>query len=173
MSDLLDRLEAEREARRLLASYARAADRLDRALLESIFHPDATISLGTIYRGGVPGFLDTCIGFMGAMAATRHDLGQQLVRMEQPGRAAVETYVQAWHRLDTPDGTRELTVFGRYLNRIERRNIHWAIAWHSELIDWGRDLPADPAWFDANTEMEKGRRNEDDASYGLFPTDRA
>lgn len=168
MSDLLERLEAESEARRLLASYARAADRLDRALLESIFHPDATITLGTIYQGGVPGFLDVCIGFMRMMAATRHDLGQQLVRPVPAGVANVETYVQAWHRIDAADGTRELTVYGRYLTRIERRDGCWAISWHSELIDWGRDVPAEAGWFDGNTEMEKGRRDGGDSSARLF-----
>jgi hypothetical protein len=168
MSALLDQLEAESEARRLLASYARAADRLDRALLESIFHPDATISLGTIYQGGVSGFLDVCIGFMGAMTATRHDLGQQFVRFDHAGSASVETYVQAWHRIDAAEGTRELTVYGRYLTRIERRDGRWAIAWHSELIDWGREVPANPAWFDGNTEMDKGRRDGSDASARLF-----
>lgn len=168
MSALLDRLEAESEARRLLASYARAADRLDRTLLESIFHPDATISLGTIYQGGVTGFLEVCMGFMSAMAATRHDLGQQLVRFLAPGSAAVETYVQAWHRIETPEGTRELTVYGRYLTRIERRDARWAITWHGELIDWGREVPADPGWFDRNQEMEKGRRDTQDASARLF-----
>lgn len=167
MTALLDRLEAESEARRLLATYARAADRLDRGLLETIFHPDARVELGTIYQGGVAGFLEVCIGFMGAMGATRHDLGQQLVIIEAPGSALVETYVQAWHRLETPDGTRELTVYGRYLTRIERRDERWAIAFHSELIDWGRDVVADPAWFDGNGEMEKGRRDRDDASYRL------
>lgn len=165
---LLDRLEAEHEARRLLASYARAADRLDRALLADLFHPDATIALGAIYQGGPDGFFDVCIGFMGAMAATRHDLGQQLVVLEAPGRAAVETYVQAWHRMETPGGTRELTVYGRYLTRIERRDGRWAIAWHSELIDWGREVAADPAWFDGNGEMEKGARGGADGSARLF-----
>jgi hypothetical protein len=166
MTALLDRLEAEHEARRLLAGYARGADRLDRALLETLFHADAEVVLGTIYSGGPAGFVETVLGFMGAMAATRHDLGQQLVRVDAPGRAAVETYVQAWHRIDTPDGTRELTVYGRYLTRIERRDGRWAIAWHSELIDWGRDVPADPAWFDGNAELDKGRRDRDDGSYG-------
>lgn len=168
MSDLLDRLEAESEAHRLLASYARAADRLDRSLLESIFHSDATVLLGTIYQGGVPGFLDVCIGFMGAMAATRHDLGQQLVQVVEGGRANVETYVQAWHRIDAAEGTRELTVFGRYLTRIERRDGRWAISWHSELIDWGRETSADPAWFEGNSEMEKGCRDGEDGSTRLF-----
>lgn len=168
MTALIDRLEAEHEARRLLAGYARAADRLDRALLESLLHDDAEIMLGTIYKGGPSGFVETVLGFMGAMAATRHDLGQQFVQVAAPGIAAVETYVQAWHRIDTPEGTRELTVYGRYLTRIERRDGRWAIAWHSELIDWGRDVAADPSWFDGNGEMEMGRRDREDGSYRLL-----
>lgn len=157
----------EAEARRLIYTYARAADRLDRELLASIFHGDARIDLGTIYAGPPPGFLDVCIGFMGAMVATRHDIGNVLVLEHEANSASVEAYVQAWHRIETPGGTRELTVYGRYMTRIEKRD-DWKIAYHSELIDWGRDVPADPAWFDGNGEMGKGARDRSDASYALF-----
>lgn len=162
------RLEAESEARRLLLTYARAADRLDRELLRTILHPDARIELGSIYQGGPEGFVDVVMGFMGQMAATRHDVGNFLVEHDGPDRTASEAYVQAWHRMDGPDGTAELTVYGRYLTRYERRDGRWAIAWHSEVIDWGRMVPADPGWFDANTEMGKGRRDREDQSYRLF-----
>lgn len=161
MSDLLI---AEAEARRLLYTYARAADRLDRALLASIFHDNARIELGTIYQGGPAGFLDVCMGFMGAMAMTRHDIGNILLLGHSADTASVEAYVQAWHRIETPDGTRELTVYGRYLTRIEKR-ADWRIAYHSELIDWGRDVAADPGWFDTNGEMTKGQRGRGDLSY--------
>jgi len=155
-------------ARRLIYSYARAVDRLDRALLGAIFYADAHVELGEIYKGGPEGFLDVAMGFMGAMAMTRHDVGNVLILDHGATHADVESYVQAWHRIETPSGTRELTVYGRYLTRIEARGGDWRIARHSEVIDWGRDVPADPHWFDTNTEMAKGTRDASDASHAFF-----
>jgi hypothetical protein len=165
---MLDDLIAERDMRRLLVTYARAADRLDRDLLPGIFHEGAQVDLGAIYKGGVAGFVEVVMGFMGQMAATRHMLGNMFVERHGPDAAAAETQVSAWHRIDTPDGTRELTVFGRYLTRFERREGRWGIVWHSEVIDWGRDAAADPTWFDGNGEMDKGRRDRSDASYAAL-----
>ncbi len=159
---------AEAHARRLLYGYARAADRLDRELLATLFWPDAHIELGTIYQGLPAGFFDVCMDFMGSMAMTRHDIGNLLVRSHGDGAAAVEAYVQAWHRIETPEGTRELTVYGRYLTRIAERGGEWKIAAHSELLDYARESAADPSWFDGNGEMPKGRRDRDDGSYALF-----
>lgn len=158
----------EAHARRLIYTYSRAADRLDRDLLASIFHADAKIELVEIYKGGPDGFLDVAMGFMGAMAMTRHDVGNVLILAHGPDYADVESYVQAWHRIETPDGMRELTVYGRYLTRIEARGDDWRIALHSEVIDWGRDVAADPSWFDGNGEMPKGQRDRSDGSYASF-----
>jgi len=165
---MTERLTAEAEMRRLIYTYARAVDRLDRALLASIFFTDAHVELGAIYQGTPDGFLDVAMTFMGSMAATRHDVSNVLVCAETGGRFSAESYVQAWHRIETLDGTRELTVYGRYLTRIECRDGLWGIVWHSEIIDWARDAAADPAWFDANNEMPKGQRDRDDGSYALF-----
>jgi len=165
VNEAVERLVAEAEIRRLIYTYSRAADRLDRELLRTIFHEDARIELGAIHRGGVEPFLDVAIGFMGSMAATRHDVGNILIVHHDASHASAESYVQAWHRIETPEGTRELTVYGRYLTRFGRRDGRWAIAWHSEIIDWGRMVPADAGWFDGNAEMEKGRRDATDGSY--------
>ena len=161
-------LIAEHEMRRLLCSYARAADRLDRDLLATLFHDDAKIDLGAISHGSPAGFVDVTMDFMGRMAATRHDIGNVLVRLDGQGTASAETYVQAWHRIESPVGTHELTVYGRYLTAIEERAGCWAIVRHTEVLDFARKNPVDPSWFDGNTEMPKGRRNVDDASYAFL-----
>lgn len=165
---MTDFAAVEAQARRLIFTYSRAVDRLDRDLLRSIFHGDAHIELGAIYQGGPDGFLDVAMGFMGSMAATRHDVGNVLILSHGPDFATVEAYVQAWHRIDTPEGTRELTVYGRYLSRIEARGGDWRLAVHSEVIDWGRDVASDATWFEGNGEMPKGRRDRGDASYALL-----
>lgn len=157
----------EFQLRRVLSTYSRAADRLDRDLLETICHDDAVIDMGEIYQGGPAGFIDVVEQFMGQMAATRHDLGNLFVLDAGPHHASGETYVQAWHRIETPEETRELTVYGRYVTRIEERGGHWAITSHTEVIDWAREEAVDPTWFDNNTEMPKGQRDKSDLSYSI------
>lgn len=163
----VDELVAEAEGRRLLYSYARGCDRLDHDLIASVFWPNGRAEMGAIYAGGVDGFVDVALGFMGGMAATRHDIGNVLFRHDGADALASEAYVQAWHRIETPGGTQELTVYGRYLTRFERRGGEWRIAWHSEVIDWGGMTAADAAWFEGNAEMAKGVRGREDASYGV------
>lgn len=152
----------------LILRYARALDRLDAPLLRSLFHDDARIEMGAIYSGGVDGFVEVAMGFMRAMAATRHEVSNLLVEERQAGLAVGESYVRAWHRIETPEGTRELVVLGRYLNRFESRGGEWRIGWHCELIDWGEERGVDPGWFDGSAELEKGRRDREDASYRLL-----
>lgn len=167
MTGMLSFAETEAACRQLFYTYARATDRLDRALLRTVFHDDAVIELGSIYKGGPDGFLDVAVGFMGSMAATRHDVANVLVRPDGPDGAAIEAYVTAWHRIDTPDGTRVLTVLGRYISRAERRGGRWALVQHAELMDWGEDRAADAGWFEGNAELPKGRRDRDDGSYAV------
>jgi hypothetical protein len=163
------RAEDERAIERLILTYARAADRLDGPLLRTIFAPDAEIDLGAIYRGGPEGFERVMLGFMGAMKATRHSVTNALIVFERDDRAAMESYVTAWHRIATPEGESELTVFGRYLDRAERRGDVWLLTRHSEVIDWGEERTVDGRWFDRNAEMEKGARDRRDRSYAYLP----
>lgn len=160
--------EDERVIERLILTYARAADRLDGPLLRTIFAPDAEIQLGAIFQGGPEEFESVVLGFMGAMAGTRHSVTNALIEFEAEDRAVMESYVTAWHRIRTPEGERELTVFGRYLDRAERREGNWLLTYHSELIDWGEERPIDPSWFENNREMDKGARDRSDGSYRLL-----
>lgn len=65
-----------------LFTYCRGSDRLDANLLRCAFAPDAVIDLGAIYRGGVNGFVETAMAFMGRMQATRHELSNVLVHAQ-------------------------------------------------------------------------------------------
>ena len=71
--------------------------------------------------------------------------------------------MQAWHRL--PDRPATLTVLGRYLIDATLVEGHWRIARFAEVVDWGEERAADPAWFDGNAELPKGARGTADPSY--------
>lgn len=155
----------ERAIRNLIFTYARAADRLDGPLLRTVFADDAEIDLGSIYQGGPAGFEAIVLAFMGSMTATRHSVTNVLIAFPDARSAVAESYVSAWHRLNTPEGECELTVLGRYLNRAERCGEGWLLTHHSEVIDWGERRPVDSRWFEENRELDKGRRDRSDRSY--------
>lgn len=152
----------EEAVRQALFAYARSVDRLDAALLESAFWPDAHIVLGSIYAGGPAGFVAVAMQFMGIFAATRHDIAN--ISLAPRGDAmGYEAYVRTWH-WRAHKGT-ELVVLGRYIGTAERRDGAWRLARHGELMDWGEERAVDSTWFAANTELEKGLRSPLDGSY--------
>ncbi len=161
-------LEARAAIEQVVYRYCRALDRLDEPLLRAVFHDECAIDMGALYRGGPDGFVRLAMEFMGAMAATRHEVANIVLEIEAD-HASAESYVTAWHRLAGPDGEAELIVRARYLNAFAFRDGRWAITRHSEVLDYGARLPTDPAWFEGNAELEKGARTRADASYGFLP----
>jgi hypothetical protein len=158
-----DDAEAVRQA---IYRYARGVDRLDAALIEGAFWADARVTLGAIYDGPPDGFVPVATGFMGMFAATRHDVAN-IVLAGEGDSIGYEAYVRAWHWQEAA-GT-ELEVLGRYIGRAERRGEEWRLAEHGELMDWGAGRSVDAAWFTANGELEKGRRDRSDGSYAWVP----
>ena len=149
--------------RELVYRYCRALDRLDAALLRACFHADAQIDMGAIYRGPATGFVDVAMTFMRRMAITRHVVGNILCVGN-----GYESYVDAWHLIEDDRGPRELLVRARYLQRVAQQNGYWAFSYHSEVIDFGAEQPADRSWFDAQRGLPRGSRGPEDASTQLM-----
>ncbi len=151
------------EIRALSALYMRGLDRLDPAVLRSVFWPDAWLAYG-IYEGAVDPFVDFCMEALATHDANQHLLGQ--ITVELDGHQAFgEVYYQAYHRTRSADESpRDLLISGRYVDRYELREDHWRIAWRSELVDWTRDDPAADEWF-ADSPMIRGERAPKDPLY--------
>jgi hypothetical protein len=143
--------------------FCRALDRLDRELLASVFHPDAELDYGAIYRGGVDGFLDAAMAFQASMRDTQHHVGNILVRLDGE-RATAESYVYAHHVLVEGGALHELIVGARYLDRFEARGGEWRMTHRAEVLDWGRLVPITESWFERNTRLPRGTRNDHDPS---------
>ena len=74
-------------------------------------------------------------------------------------------YYQAFHRVKNPTGeNRDLFIAGRYVDRYERREGVWKIAYRSELVDWVREEAAADSWF-AGSKMILGDRKPEDPLY--------
>ncbi|MGZ8310479.1 MAG: nuclear transport factor 2 family protein [Allosphingosinicella sp.] len=154
-------------ATELVHRYCRALDRLDPVLLAACFHEDAVIDMGSIYQGPPGAFVEVAIRFMRGMAATRHLVGNVL----RIG-SGFESYVDAWHLVERDGAWRELVVRGRYIHRASLRSGRWALSYHGEVIDYGREQPSDRIWFDGRIGLPRGARDASDASSMLLLQER-
>ncbi|GAA0767965.1 hypothetical protein FHS52_001551 [Erythromicrobium ramosum] len=133
----------------LAALYMRGLDRLDGALLEAQFWPEAQLEYG-IFSGGPADFAAFCMAALKDHERNHHMLGQHLIDLVAPDEAFGEVYYQAYHRVrDEAGAARDLFIAGRYVDRYERRGGAWRMAYRSELVDWVRDDPATDAMLEA------------------------
>ncbi len=139
--DRIDRLESWHAIYDLVCDYMRGQDRLDPVLHRSVFHDDATTDYGDGYRGSADGFVVFAQRVLTPHQANHHMIGQVRIDFEGADLAFGEVYFQAHHRL-AEDGSTDLFVSGRYVDRYERRAGVWKIAHRSELVDWVRREPA-------------------------------
>lgn len=114
---------------------ARALDRLDRDLLLSCFHADATDDHAPFYRGPAVGFVDWVLPALGGMLATRHAVSNILVS-RSGHEAGVETYWSAMLRVRVHDISHVLHRHGRYLDRFTCRSGLWAIMHRQSVTEW-------------------------------------
>ena len=147
----------------LVLTYCRGIDRLDRELVRSCFHPDATDTHGS-FRGSVDEFIDWAFALLERYDATMHLVANHLATVR--GRAAVaETYGVAHHRSADPDPRRNLTVGFRYIDRLERRDDGpWRIARRIATTEWVTAPTADAAW-PIPTDSAIGHRDHSDPLY--------
>lgn len=166
---------ASREAiRDCLMRYARAIDRMDRALLERVYWPEATDDHGS-YSGSAAGFIDWVFPVLAAMEQTSHKLENILIELSGDD-ARVETYFEAYHRVPRPGGQPyDLVVGGRYADWLQCRGGEWRIRARTVIYDWMREYPDSADWsrpltgshFTAPIRFRTNRLGSD-PSYALF-----
>ncbi len=168
-SDRLQILWDHLQINQALATYCRAIDRCDNALLKTVYWPDAYEDHG-IFRGKAWDFVDYIVPLLKSMKGTAHRISNTLIDL-QGDRASVETYCWAYHLLDGEDGRQsDLIVGGRYLDQFERRKDQWRIAERIWVLDWNQNQPASCQW-DTGLYIEmrnRGGHYPDDISYELL-----
>jgi hypothetical protein len=150
------RLIDEQQIRSLLALYCRAVDRMDRALLESIYHPDASDD-HVFYRGSAKGFVEYLFERLPRLSWTMHNIGTTIIDVEGE-LAHVESYGVAYHGTSLGNGREHIKTLGcRYIDQLERRDGGpWLIADRIVILEWRRD-----------EETADCRAEGIDANYGL------
>lgn len=157
-AEILDR-QAIRDC---LATYCRGVDRLDRAALESVYHPDAVDDHGA-YVGPASGFIDWALDFHATyQEATQHSITNHLCDID--GNVAhCETY-WTYNALNKPGmGPRHGWACGRYIDRFEKRDGRWAIVERVCVIDINTgDSDEEKAW---TASFQPVARNRSDPAY--------
>lgn len=159
MQEVIDK----QEIYELTCRYARALDRVDKELLRAQYHEDATDQRG-FFSGKRDEFVEMAMSMITACKATQHLLGQ--VNIDIEGDIAFgEAYFQAYHRMENEDGEEnDFVLFGRYIDRYEKRNGVWKIAHRSMLCDFDRTDPAANVWSKSAPEALYGTRGVEDLS---------
>lgn len=176
----VETLLAERDIGRVLLRYCRGIDRMDRDLVASCYHADATDSHGS-FQGDVEAFLRWVWRLLSSYDHTMHFLGNILIDIDptqvgEPPRVAVsEAYGMAFHTSPDPKPSRNLVTGFRYVDRFERRPSPsgglgpWLIARRVATTEWVRiDRPED-RWPVKETLLQ-GRRGRDDIVYHIRDT---
>lgn len=159
MSLTIEDVIAKQEITDLVGRYMRGLDRLDKALLRSTFHDDATTDYG-FFKGGPDEFVEMAYRALQGHLANHHMIGQ--VNIDLEGDVAFgEVYFQAFHRIVTEGEARDLVISGRYVDRYEKREGEWKFAFRSEVNDWSRNDPASDDYFSQTPKSLRGGREQD------------
>jgi hypothetical protein len=155
--------------RQIQEDYCRGNDRHDVAMVETCFWPDAEAEYG-LWRGRareLPAFASATL--KASYVNTSHMIGQSRIRVS--GNAAVsETYCFASHFLaDTADGGTAADLFWcRYIDRLEKRDGVWGIAFRHMVVDQIQQAVAVDRGAMDFSQYAHGRQGRDDPSYKLF-----
>lgn len=162
MNDQLETLLAKQEIYELACRYSRGLDRLDAALLLSVFHEDGWCEYG--FSNCPPGeFVNFAINALQGHEANQHMVGNVLIEVEGD-QAFGEVYFNAYHKVKGETGFEDIIIAGRYIDRYEKRNGQWKMAYRSERVDWSRTEASRDSYFDMAPDGLRGGR-QDDAVY--------
>ena len=174
MHDPLQRLIDREEIRDLVLRYARGVDRWDWDAVRALYHGDA-IDDHMEYKGGVDGFIEYATELCGLTANNMHFLGNCLIEFADTDVAIVETYfVSEFSRKPVAQNAngevdtrqpQQGSVFGRYVDRIERRGGPWLIAHRIVVRELSRIHEGDISPL--NQEWTQPVRDPDDPIFRL------
>jgi len=174
---LLDETASRQQIMQVCHRYCRALDRVDEALLRSVFHPDSTHDHNT-FQGSSADFCGFAIDLLHQLERTQHHLGNVLVEV-RGDVAASEAYFMAYHRLaegvsgpgmferEDISTAQDVFVGGRYIDRFERRDGEWRIAHRTGVHDWETWQPASERFLPLMAPSGRGRRDRDDPAYRI------
>lgn len=168
----LEEFLSKQEISEVLARQARGVDRADTELLKSCYHSDAVEEHGPNYSGSAHAYIDGAIGRIRKMGEMVHYLCNQHIELDGD-TARVEAYVLTFVRFHRNDSNVDTFTGARSVDRFERRNGEWKIAYRKLVFDWNHDMPSNETWClgmfnPEDPKMRHGRKSKEDLSYQRF-----
>lgn len=120
-----------------LVRFCRGMDRFDRELFLSAFHPDAEISAGIFVGGPLPLYDWAAELHRQGQSGTQHNLLNHSCEIDAD-TAHCETY---YLFLGRNRDESNWAAGGRYLDRMEKRDGEWKIAFRHNVIEWSGSVP--------------------------------
>lgn len=120
-----------------LQRISRGIDRFDREAFLSGYHADATIDAGALVASPTQAYESGAVLHEAGQSATLHNLYNHYCQIEGDS-AHTETYFEYTGR--NRDGSNWLAG-GRYLDRLERRQGEWKVAFRMTVMEWSGMVP--------------------------------
>lgn len=137
---------SDREAiREALARYFRGVDRKSKSLILSVFHDDATVDYGGLFKGSARDLAEVMLSTLQDAKVVAHYGAQVSIDLEAD-QARTEAYAIAFHRYQVEGREWNMVMGARILDRFERRARHWRIAHRQVIYDWNEDAPSNETW---------------------------
>ncbi len=135
MDAVLRELADKQAIRDLVYTYCRAVDRLDVPLGHSIWHEDGYADYGAdYYQGPGRGVIDTICQHHLGLTSHSHQVSNILIEL-QGDLAGSESYVTGTMRMERDGKPMQIGVWGRYLDRWERRDGRWGLLHRVVVFD--------------------------------------
>jgi ketosteroid isomerase-like protein len=165
MTDVLQAILDKAAIADCVHRYCRGVDRLDAETIKSAYHPDAYDDHGEL-KGSVDEFVAELVPLLRSnYVSTSHNICNQLVDLDGD-RAFVESYLIAVHVTESDGNQWQEIVFGRYVDRFERRDGDWRIVHRVVVIDSRNTQRVEPSRLATDeTKIPRGRRDGTDAVY--------
>ncbi|GAA0336350.1 nuclear transport factor 2 family protein [Sphingomonas oligophenolica] len=160
----LERLADRQDVVDCLTRFSRGMDRLDRDIFLSAFHPDAIIAAGP-FVGSPPDCFDWAAPMHEAgQVATHHNLLNITCEIEGDTAHSETYYLFVGRNRDDSNWI----AGGRYIDRLERRDGEWRIAFRTNAIEWSGIVPTMALPFADVPDIHGNgapARSKDDPSY--------
>ena len=147
----------------ILSIHSRGLDRLDADSIQSAYWPDADVDYGS-YKGNAHIFAGLVVGALeGQYELTRHCLSNTLINFSK-NCALCESNVNAGHLLAGAE--EEMLFYGRYLDKLEKRDGRWKILHRQVVVDWSKRIAVqDERESEAFAALAKGAHLGEDPLY--------
>jgi hypothetical protein len=147
----------------LIYRYCRSVDRLDIPLGHSIWHEGSHADYGKdVYQGDGRGAIDHICAQHRHTLHHSHQVSNIVIELDGD-RAGSESYVTATLRIRRDEQLKQMTIWGRYVDRWSRRDGRWGLDRRLSIRDFDevRDVTA-------LYQHDTGRRDVSDPSYSAL-----